>query len=398
MINICFAIHDEKGTYAKHTAVSMLSVFLHTEDMVRVFLLHDETLSNKSMQRFDAMAKKYGHSIEYYLIDVVDEWINLKNINTFTVGTMFRLLIPKVLPSDIDKVLYLDSDIVVDMDISELWNMNFGNKLILGRKELHYDNPIFEQGVDEDTYINAGVLLFNLEGIRRKYDFFNETAAYLRAHPNCMWNDEDAINYVLNGQQGVIESRFNSYTSKLREQNEKEYDSCIYHFAGDFPHLINMEYYDKLYFDILKETPFGKGIKIKELADGAREKERKKRQLVDDILEKVKGVSNIVFWGAKITSGYKEVKNIVDFSDKEVCFVDSNEELTGTRLDGYCVCDLNDKMQCKDAYVVVLAYNYYEEISKVLKHNGFVEYNDYACVTEMIYSDNWMKDYLDKVI
>ncbi len=398
MINICFALHDEKGTYAKYTAVAMLSAFLCTEEKVRVFLLHDETLSNESKHRFDSMISKYGHSIEYFSIDVVDEWKKLKNINTFTVGTMFRLLIPKVLSSDIDKVLYLDSDIVVDMDISELWNMNFGNKLILGRKELHYDNPIFEQGVDEDTYINAGVLLFNLEGIRRKYDFFNETTAYLKAHPDCMWNDEDAINYVLDGQQGVIENRFNSYTSKLREKNEKEFGSCIYHFAGDFPHLINMEYYDILYFDILKETPFGKGIKIKELADGAREKERKKRQLVDDILEKVKSVSNIVFWGAKITSGYKEVKNIVDFSDKEVCFVDSNEELTGTRIDGYCVCDLNYKMLCKDAYVVVLAYNHYEEISKVLKHNGFVEYKDYACVTEMIYSDNWMKDYLDKVI
>ncbi|MCR5546835.1 MAG: hypothetical protein K6F30_10220 [Lachnospiraceae bacterium] len=398
MINICLALHDEKGTYAKYTAVTMLSVFLSTKESVRVFLLHDNTLSEENKHRFDSLVNEYNQRIEFVLIDAVDEWNSLKNISAFTVGTMFRLLIPTVLPDEVEKVIYLDSDIVVNMDVSELWNMDFADKLILGRKEIRYDNPIFNLGVDENTYINAGVLLMDLKAIRSKYDFLAETTSYLRAHPDCMWNDEDAINYVLDGQQRVISNRFNSYTAKLRENFEEKHDSCIYHFAGDFPHPIDMKDYDALFFDVLKKTPFGDGIINSVFFRDAEYIAKQKKKIALELTNRLKKASNIAFWGAKETAAYKELKERVRFAKKNVRFLDSKDELNGTKLDGYVVCHPNEIVGENDVFVVVLAYNHYEVISKSLTDMGFTEHKNYACVNEFFYSESWMRGYLDRVV
>lgn len=398
MINICLALHDEKGTYAKYTAVTMLSVFLRTKESVRVFLLHDNTLSEENKHRFDSLVNEYNQRIEYILIDAVDEWNSLKNISAFTVGTMFRLLIPTVLPDEVEKVIYLDSDTVVNMDFSELWNMDFGDKYVLGRKEWYYDNPIFDMGVDENTYINAGVLLMDLKSIRRKYDFLEETTSYLRANPDCMWNDEDAINYVLNGHQGMISNRFNCYTAKLRENIEEKHDACIYHFAGDFPHLTDREKYDELFFEVLKKTPFGDGIINSGFFREAEDMANQKKKLALELTERLKDASSIAFWGAKETAAYKELKEYVNFAQKNVRFLDSKDELIGTELDGYVVCCPDEIVNENDVFVVVLAYNHYEAISRRLMNMGFVEHRNYACVTEFFYSDSWMRDYLDRVV
>ena len=56
---------------------------------------------------------------------------------------MYRLLIPQVLTSDIETVIYLDSDIIVNLDINELWRINLEDKPLGAIPEI-FASPVYQ--------------------------------------------------------------------------------------------------------------------------------------------------------------------------------------------------------------------------------------------------------------
>lgn len=398
MINICLALHDKDGSYAKNTAVTMASVFLNTKEDVTAFLLHDDTLKEETKDAFKHIADSFCQKVEFYHVDALKVWSNLLNVQSFTVGTMFRLMIPNLLPDDVDRVIYLDSDIVVNIDIKELWEQKFGSNIILGRKELHYDNPIFDQGVSEDSYINAGVLVMDLKRIRQEHSFLEETTGYLKKHPDCMWNDEDAINYVLNKKQGLITDKYNYFTSRDRMKDGVLDENRIFHFAGDYPRISGEKYYDRLYFSVLERTPFGKTVWDKSLYYFAIDFYNKKMKELQNILKRINNSSEIIFWGAKETLKYNELKDFFDFSCKRVLFIDKNEALQGKSVDGFEIKSTEIINNSKNSFIIVLAYRHFDEISKELEDKGLVKNEDFASVEDIAITDSWMKTVLDEIL
>ncbi len=89
----------------------------------------------------------------------------------YPVEIYFRLFAPMYLPNNIDRILYLDVDIVVINSIMELYHLDFHDALFIGTSHI---GPIFNRinairlGVSKDyTYLNTGVLLMNLEELRK---------------------------------------------------------------------------------------------------------------------------------------------------------------------------------------------------------------------------------------
>ena len=94
-------------------------------------------------------------------------------ISHITTPTYYRLLLPSIL-QNIDECLYLDSDIVVCGDLSELFNIDISNYYVAGVKAPWYilqretiGSKESKDLIPTDRYINAGVLLMNLDKIRR---------------------------------------------------------------------------------------------------------------------------------------------------------------------------------------------------------------------------------------
>lgn len=89
----------------------------------------------------------------------------------YPVEIYFRLFASKYLPKNIDRVLYLDTDIVVINRLDKLYNMNFGDNYFIAathiKKMLHKFHEI-RLGIDkDDVYVNTGVILMNLEELRK---------------------------------------------------------------------------------------------------------------------------------------------------------------------------------------------------------------------------------------
>jgi lipopolysaccharide biosynthesis glycosyltransferase len=126
-----------------------------------------------------------------------------------------RFLAPEVLPGDVDRVVYLDSDVVVLDDVSALFAVDLQGKAVGAAPDLDWSghaptDRLRALGVDPAApYVNSGVLVMDLarwrrDGLsRRLLDFAAQKGALLLRH------DQDALNAVLRDDIRLIDRRWN---------------------------------------------------------------------------------------------------------------------------------------------------------------------------------------------
>jgi len=157
-----------------------------------------------------------------FLLNCNDQFAKVNG--RFTEYTMFRLMIPKLLPLA-HKCLYLDADTLVVSDITEMYNKAI--PIVAGVIDKGYNNiKKREIGLlPSHNYINAGVILMNLEAIRsRKIDESWERLSKI-PHP-C--NDQDVINLTHENEVVVLDKIYNSSKSTGITAKPK-----IVHYAGN---------------------------------------------------------------------------------------------------------------------------------------------------------------------
>ena len=254
----------------------MTSIFENTHSKVVVHILHDDTLTDENRQRFIRTAEKYSQVVDF--IDVAEKKSILqgKGVNyatrTWPIGALYRLLIPDMLPT-LSRVIYLDCDVLVNMDIKELWGLDNGNKSILGAIDLpdtKYNNSIYFEkmriilnGSHPKTYINSGVLLMNLSRMREHGNLFalvNDWLAergYMALAP-----DQDAINAIFHDDMQIIDSRFN--------QNVliPDVSGCIIHMLHSKPwkKICGIQQ-DRIYWKMYLHSAWGENISPHEFVD-----------------------------------------------------------------------------------------------------------------------------------
>ncbi|MFH6623472.1 glycosyltransferase family 8 protein [Streptococcus suis] len=151
-----------------------------------------------------------------------------------TLETYFRYFLPELL-SDWDKVLYLDSDLLIAGDLTEFWETDLSDAYLAGVSELdiirHYAAYKKSIGFElDELYVNAGVLLMNLEAMRRDNItnlLFAETE---RLTGQIQFQDQDVINIALKGKIVEVPLRYN-YTAEAMRQNRLPIEEvAIFHY------------------------------------------------------------------------------------------------------------------------------------------------------------------------
>ncbi|MBQ8692169.1 MAG: glycosyltransferase family 8 protein [Synergistaceae bacterium] len=232
-IHAALAVYDPSGTYSQHAGVVITSLFEHTKSDVIVHILHDDTLTDLNRERFLKTAARYNQTVDLINVEEykkqIDE-VTLKNIpERWGIGTLYRLFIPEIL-SGIDRVIYLDCDIVVNMDIAELWDIDLGDNALGGANDsVAYDDfykftPRFINlrlkllELEREKYINAGVLLMNLNKIRELGNFTEIVLNWLIRHAHSARAfDQDALNSIFRDSIKIIDQRFNYFHYTLED-------------------------------------------------------------------------------------------------------------------------------------------------------------------------------------
>ena len=128
----------------------------------------------------------------------------------YSAATYFRFFIADMFP-EYDKCLYLDSDICILSDVSELYATELGDDLVAGvTADIVCGNVIFSLytnlvlGVKSRDYFNAGILVMNLEAMRRE-DVEERLTALMKRRRLPVAQDQDYLNIVCRGRARLLD-------------------------------------------------------------------------------------------------------------------------------------------------------------------------------------------------
>jgi len=206
-------VYNCDNNYVWIMGISMISLFENNKETVElnVYLLGDE-ISISNYHILSEIAEKYERN--FILINVPDLNIPESLCNGRWPKSAFtRMFAGELLPSTLDKVLYLDADTIINDSISDIFEYDSLNYAVCGVKDCVSKLYKHKIGINStDSYINAGVLLLNLE-ILRTIDIRYEMEEFLKKYSSSVnYADQDILNGIFNGKFGVLSPQYNVMT------------------------------------------------------------------------------------------------------------------------------------------------------------------------------------------
>ncbi len=383
-IHVCYAIYDKKGTFSKYTGSSMTSLLENTDSPVTLHLLHDATLTEDNREKFKALAAKYGQEIFFYdmetlcgeVLSSILEILPDAIVTRFSQAALYRLLAGIVLPQSVHKLIYLDADTIVHMDIARLWNEGVGENGLAAIDEISATQgnpapqPLVETGeIPRDRYFNSGVMLIDLDKWREHPEFLTNGLKMLTEHPECFCFDQDILNYAFAKGYRKLPGDYDVFVSMDRRLGNAV-RSAIYHYAGKVldPFDIQDEH-NRLYALYFAKSPwcsievilrlFGNTYKI---LDDSRVRAR-------EYFSTAAGKRR-VFCGSKAM--WEQVKKCFSVNDGEEYKVIIDEE------GNLAVLPLLDMMKENQGSLFVFFTDMYDRLKPHFKQAGFEEMLDYV--------------------
>ena len=229
--------------------VAMLSICMNTPGPILFHAVLDDDVTDESRKILEDIALSHGNRMLFYKADTsaFQEYSGLPYI---TRSTLLRLILPDLIPADVTKILYLDTDILAVGSLEPLWNMELGLEEPAAMVvDSAGSSVIFHNPIDiplSQPYYNAGVMLMNLE-CWRKESIGTECIREL-SEKNYRCADQDVINKVIGHRVKPAHLRFNlqitfikypeanwyvekeKYFSEVREAKE---NPAIIHYIGE---------------------------------------------------------------------------------------------------------------------------------------------------------------------
>ena len=205
--------------------------------------------------------------LNYYIEKVKDK---LYTRDYYTKTTYFRLFIANLYPQ-YDKAIYLDSDITVLGDISELYNVDLGDNLIAAAPDdVIQTTKVFQEyaekvvGVaDYKKYFNAGILLMNLDEFR-KFNFQEKFLYLLETIKFTVAQDQDYLNRLCKGKVKIIDKGWDRMPIATDDM-PKEDIKIIHYNLGEKPWRYDNIKYQEYFWKYAKKTEYYDFIcKVKE--------------------------------------------------------------------------------------------------------------------------------------
>lgn len=211
MIHISFGIDDK---FVMPCGVTMTSICENNklEDITFHLLVAPEFMEKSREALRKIAVDKYGKKIEFHnvSVDLLKDCPLDQKATNGKISTYFRFLLPLILP-DLDKVIYLDSDLVIRGALVDFWNIDLTGVAIGACPDECGDDIREFNRLQYDCSIgkfNAGVLILNLE-YWRSHNVLNRLFEFAAYHPGLPGQDQDCLNVVLRNEKKTLDIRYN---------------------------------------------------------------------------------------------------------------------------------------------------------------------------------------------
>ena len=211
-MNILYTLNDK---FVPQVAAGITSVCENNKDVDKItFYLMSLNISKENKSKLKEYIKKYkNRSITYIELSDMKKHFSFEFDTTgWNPIVLARLLLDKLLPKDIDRILYLDGDTIVRGSLKELYDIDMeGYSIAASIEPTINKNRKKNLGLEYSPYYNAGVLLVNMIDWR-KNDTGNIIIDYYKEHNGKLFaNDQDAINGSLKDKILTISPKYNFY-------------------------------------------------------------------------------------------------------------------------------------------------------------------------------------------
>ncbi len=216
-MNIAVTIND---TYFYPLYIMLNTLFSkHEKIQIHVYLIHSR-VSERNKKRLERLCKHHGGKFTEIFVSG-EEFSDAPSFSYFTKEMYYRILAAKLLPETVERVLYLDPDLIVTDNLEEFYHMPMEGCFFAGirdRLQDKEDSPYWKElgFTGKNRYVNSGVLLCNLTLLRKEqkvqdvFDMLKERGERLK------FPDQDVINVLYEGKIAVAEDRYNLNPNILR--------------------------------------------------------------------------------------------------------------------------------------------------------------------------------------
>lgn len=259
------------SNYIIPTTVVLQSIFDNNPgNAISFYLLFLEgTLQNKDLKFLTDFAQARGG--DFSGLEIKKEQIDGFPETRHGKATLLRLCLPHLLPQ-LDKILYLDGDIVVNGELSTLYDSNISSYYVAASKDSATAYNInYQTSMDIEKshfYFNAGILLLNLAALR-KIDLVKEMNLFTQKHyERISAPDQDFLNYICQNKTLYIHPGYNmnyalekDIIAKIwdkKEVKEAKRHPTIVHYIGPIKpwSILSIHPQRKLWWKYLKKTCF----------------------------------------------------------------------------------------------------------------------------------------------
>ncbi|MBC8110537.1 MAG: glycosyltransferase family 8 protein [Verrucomicrobia bacterium] len=251
------------------TLIKSIEVNHHTEENIAIYVVNDG-ISQKSIAKLLRSIK--SEKIHLHLIKISEAIPEASKLpmdkSTYPMNIYTRFFIPNFLPDHVEKVIYMDVDMILLKDISILWHMDMKEYLLGAVQDM--TSPTFgvswggipnykELGFSAETkHLNSGMLLINTKKWREQnivsqlLNVMNENLKYA-AYP-----DQYAINVLFADNWLEIDTSWNAYVDRPHQ------DPSLLHYIHRKPiytTYAHLPEYKDLFFTYLNQTEW-KGMQL----------------------------------------------------------------------------------------------------------------------------------------
>lgn len=257
------------SAYLDCTTVAIYSLLSHAKSHVTVNLIvHD--VQNSAIEAIQSLVDGANASLKVIHVSNFDQH-NWKKSAYWNEANYLRLMIPNLIQED--KVLYLDSDLIVTRDLSELYETPFDGAWVVGALEYPHLAAKYQIPIKPgEPIINTGVMLMNLDALRQVSFFEKCIEIHHQYKAQIVWMDQCVINKCTEGRKKIVSNQWNqlihahlfnraSFASTISGKN------AILHFSGPIKPWMGWSnsYITEFWLGYAKKSPLNE-VRIQEIS------------------------------------------------------------------------------------------------------------------------------------
>lgn len=226
-LNIAYACDDN---YIAHTGISILSLLDNNQTVneITIYLI-SVNISSTNINAIQSIVDKFKRILIVLPFKELCPNLKLSSVGRHIETVYAKLFFGNI--KDVNKIIYFDSDIIINGSLEEMWNIDLGDNYFGLVKTITKDSVLKLGLKKSESFYNDGVAIVNSEKLREDdmQQLFLKFIDFYNGNPPVL--SEGTINVVCQGRIKTIHPKFNFGTSFLMHKNrslnlisnEKEY-------------------------------------------------------------------------------------------------------------------------------------------------------------------------------